>query len=150
MPFFGTPSPIIASLTDAGRNLLARASFGDVAFKVSGFAVGHGGYNDSNPIETTPINTASSDLLYQFFPATGSQKNIAAFEYPTPKTLVVNCRLADTEAIAGLGEIGLWVEILDSSVSAEIGTKVLFAIGHFGIMTKTARQAILYRYVIQF
>lgn len=150
MPFLGTPSPIIATLTDAGRNLLARASFGDVSFKVSGFAVGQGGYNDTNPIQTIPINTAGSNLLYQFFPTSGSQKNVAGFEYPTPKTLVVNCRLADTEAIAGLGEIGLWVEILDSSVPAEIGAKILFAVGHFGIMTKTARQAILYRFVIQF
>ena len=99
MPFLGTPSPIIASLTDAGRNLLARASFGDVAFNVSGFAVGQGGYSDLNPIETIAINTASSDLLYQFFPIAGSQKNVSGFEFPTPKTLVVNCRVADTEEI---------------------------------------------------
>jgi hypothetical protein len=150
MPYLGTPSPIIASLTDAGRSLLARASFGDVVFNVSGFAVGQGGYDDSNPINTVPINTASSSLLYQFFPASGSQKQIAGFEYPTPTTLVVDCRLADSEAVAGLGEIGLWVEVINSSVLAEIGTKVLFAIGHFGIMTKTQKQVILYRFVIQF
>lgn len=150
MPFFGTPSPIIATITDAGRNLLARASLGDVAFRVYGFAVGQGGYDVSNPINTTPINTASSDLLYQFFPALGSEKEISGFVYPTPKTLVVDCRVAELEAIAGLGEIGLWVEILNSSAPAEIGTNVLFALGHFGLMTKTPRQVILYRFVIQF
>ena len=116
-----------------------------------GFAVGREGYDDSNPVKITAIDPSLTALEDQFFPTVGTRKAFESFETPTPKTLVVNCRLASDESVAGLGEIGLWAEIIESTVSpAEIGTEFLMAVAHFGLQTKTLRQAILYRFIIQF
>lgn len=149
MPFTDVPDPIIASLTDIGRTNLARATIGDLSFKVVGFKTGRGGYNDANPVKTIVIDTTATALIDPIFPVSGI-KPYEALEFPTPKTLVVNCRIASTESVAGLGEIGLYATVLESSVPAEVGTDFLLAIGHFPLFTKTLKQAVLYRFVIQF
>lgn len=57
------------------------------------------------------------------------------------------------EGISGLGaygELGLWVEILDSSYPDEIGNYVLFAMSHFPIQPKTDRTILTFRIVVSF
>lgn len=150
MPFLDTPDPITASLTDLGRINFARAALGEISFQVSSFAVGREGYNDLNPVKIDPINPSLNTLEDHFFPPANNLKNLESIEKPTPKTIVANCRLADTEAVSGLGEIGLWAEIVNSTSSpAEIGTKFLLAVAHYPIVTKTLRQVIVYRIIIQ-
>lgn len=150
MPYVSTPSSIEARLTDAGRNAFSRMSLGEISFVLKGFDVGREGYNDANPVLIDPIVTSNTALGDKIFPTTG-QKDVETFENPTPKTLVANFRLASNEAVAGLGELGVWAEIINSTVSpSEVGTRFLMAISHFPIMTKTLRQAILYRVIIQF
>ena len=150
MPFTDTPSPIVSTLTDEGRTNFARSILGEISFTVKGFAVGREGYLDANPVLIDPIDTSLTTLGDQFFPAVGTRKNFEVLETPTPATLVVNCRLASDESVAGLGELGIWAEILNSDVPSEIGTEFLMAVSHFGLQTKTLRQAILYRVIIQF
>ncbi len=148
--FTDTPDPIVSLLSDSGRNAFARSVLGEISFVVKGFAVGREGYDDTNPVLIDPIDTSLTTLGDQIFPTVG-QKDLEAFELPTPKTLVTNFRLASDEAVAGLGELGMWAEIIHSTVSpAEIGTRFLLAVAHFPIMTKTLKQAILYRVIIQF
>lgn len=150
MPFLSTPSSIIASLSEIGRTNLARSILGEISFKLSGFAVGRGGYNDINPVLVTVIDTSLADLIDHFFPLVGT-KPLELIERPTPATIVANCRLASTEAVSALGEIGLWAEIINSTVDvSEIGTTFMLAVGHFPIQTKTLRQAIVYRFIVQF
>jgi len=151
MPLFtDVPDPIIATLTDLARTSLARSIMGEISFKLSGFAVGRDGYSGVNPVKIIAINPSLTGLLDQFFPLTG-QKSLELIENPQPPTVVANCRLASTEGVSALGEIGLWAEIINSTVSlGEVGTKFLFAVGHFPIQTKTLRQAIVYRFIIQF
>lgn len=149
--FTSVPDPIIGTLTEIGRTSLARATLGEISFKLSGFAVGRGGYNSTNPVKVDAINPALTDLIDQFFPTIGTTKSIEYIERPTPSTIVANCRLASSEAVSALGEIGLWAEIVDSTISiGEIGTTFLLATGHFPIQTKTLRQAIVYRFIVQF
>jgi hypothetical protein len=151
MAFTDTPDPIIASLTDEGRTSFARAVLGEISFVLKGFAVGRDGYDMANPVKIIPINGSLTDLIDQFFPAPGTRKAYESIEKPTDKTLVVSCRLASDEAVSGLGEIGLWAEIIHSAVSPlEVGTEFLMAAAHFGLQTKTLRQAVVYRFIIQF
>lgn len=151
MSYNDTPDPIFCTLSDVGRTSFARVILGEISFKLKGFAVGRGGYQMANPVLIDPINTASPALIDQFFPTIGTRKAFELLEFPTPKTIVANCRLASTEAIAGLGELGVWAEIVHSAVSPlEVGTEFLMAIAHMPIMTKTTRQAIVYRVIIQF
>ena len=113
------------------------------------FRSGRGGYNSINPVKIVSIDGSSTSLIDQFFPSTGI-KLLEAIELPTPSTVVANCRLAKDDAISALGEIGLWAEIIYSVAPSDIGRTFLMAVGHFPIVTKTLRQAILYRMIIQF
>lgn len=151
MPFTDPPDTILASLTDEGRSNLARVALGEISFVLKGFAVGREGYNDTNPVKVDLINTSSPILGDHFFPAAGARKALESIENPTPATVVANCRLDDPEAIAGLGEVGLWSEIAFSSVNpGEVGNEFLFAVAHFPLSTKTLRQVVVYRIIIQF
>ena len=147
--FTDTPDPIIAVLTDEARTKFAQMTLGMLSFKIKGFAVGRSGYNDTNPVKITAIDSSLIDLEDHFFPAVGI-KLVEAVERPTTSTVVANCRLGRDDAIAGLGEIGVWAEIIYSQAPSEIGTTFLMAVSHFPIVTKTMRQAILYRMIIQF
>jgi hypothetical protein len=79
-----------------------------------------------------------------------TQKVHESLEFPTPKTVVANCRLSPEEAISALGEIGLWCSITTSVNPIEIGTVFMLGVGHMPLQTKTRRQASLYRFIIQF
>lgn len=147
--FTDTPDPIIATLTDEARTYFAQSTLGILSFKLKGFAVGRSGYNSTNPVKITPIDGSLTDLEDHFFPTTGI-KSLEAIETPTLTTVVANCRLAKDEAVSALGEIGVWAEIVYSLAPSEIGTTFLLAVSHFPIVTKTLRQAILYRVIIQF
>ena len=149
MPFTSIPDPSIASITNAGRNALARATLGEISFKLVGFAVGRDGYQMLDPTKIIPIDQNLSSLLDQIFPTTGIQP-ITALEFPYPYTVVVNCRVNPTDINSALGEMGVWAEIINSTVPTEIGTQFLFAVAHFPIIVKTIKQAILYRIIIQF
>lgn len=151
MPFTDTPDLAVAALTDAGRNALARALVGEISFKLTSFAVGRSGYQDANPVKVMPLDTSLPDLIDQIFPTSPSLASISGFEKPYPKTLVVNCRLASTEAVSALGEIGIWGEIIYSPGNpSEVGTTFLFAVSHFPLCTKILKKVMVYRFVIQF
>jgi len=147
--FTDTPDSILAILTDEGRTNFAQATLGLKSFQLNGFAVGQGGYNSTNPVHIVSIDGSSQSLISQFFPTLGT-KAVETIERPTLSTIVANCRLAKDEAISALGEIGLWAEVIWSTNALEIGTTFLLAVAHFPIVTKTLRQAILYRLIIQF
>jgi len=148
--FTDTPDIILAQLTDTARTNFARMTLGEISFTLSGFAVGRGGYNGTNPVHITPIIGASTALDDQFFPVTGTTP-ITNIERPYESTIVVNCRLGKDDAIAALGELGVWATIIYSAVNpGEVGTSFLLAISHFPIVSKTLKQAILYRVLIQF
>lgn len=148
--FTDTPDPILAQLTDEGRTNFARMTLGEISFTLDGFAVGRGGYNSTNPVHITPIVGSLTALEDQFFPTSGT-KAVEAIERPYESTVVANCRLARDDAVSALGEIGVWATIIYSLVNpSEVGTQFLLAVSHFPIVTKTLRQAILYRVIIQF
>jgi len=149
--FTDTPDPTLAFLTDIGRTNFSRVILGEISFILAGFAVGRGGYLTANPVHIVPIVPSNTALDDQFFPTVGTRKPFELLEFPTPKTIVANYRLASTEALAGLGELGIWGKIIHSTVSPlEVNTEFLLGIAHFPIVSKNLRQAIVYRVIIQF
>lgn len=150
MPFLSTPDNTVASITDIGRINFTRVANGEISFNVKYFAVGRGGYQMADPVKVVPIDPSSGVLIDQFFPASPPLKPIEKIEYPTDTTVVVYCRLAAMESIAGLGEIGMWAEIIYSINPVEVGTQFLLAVAHTPLITKTNNQVSLYRFVIQF
>ena len=262
-----TPDTIIAQLTLEGRNLLARAKLGDVAYRQLGWQLGRGGYFADRPVKITPFidngaeaqgyfelidnsswNTGTyislndkwfiygthflegitpdvtirniqnaildstdsrhyrlvlpvidplyPERLYIQSLMTGEMGNTypitayhvgpttnfnvtpmaggvsAALEdaaWPTPPVIApysgteglieipastaVSFMSRVGEGISGLGaygELGLWVQILDSSYVTEIGNYVLYAMSHFPIQPKTDRTILTFRVVVSF
>lgn len=150
MSYTDTPDSSQAKLTDIGRSYLNRSTIGDASFKLSGFDVGHSGYVDSNPVKILPIDQSSTALDDKYFPL-ADQENFAGKERPHSKTIVFNCRLGHSvpDNIGAIGEVGIWAEVMYSSVPSEIGTKFLFAIAHFPILVKNNQNVFVFRIMIQ-
>ena len=88
MPFLDPCDTIVAQLTYEGRNLLARAKFGDVAFRVAGWQMGRGGYDVTDPVKVTPfIDPAAVAVWYvkilsnSFVPGDKVVLNGVTFDY---------------------------------------------------------------------
>jgi hypothetical protein len=152
---YTSPSDSIqAYLTDYARQLIARATIGEVVYQVVGFSVGRGGYDIYDPVLVEPVDTAAQTLEDQVFPDAINYAPFAAIEQPTTTSVMYACRLpstpAPTNADYGLGELGVWGKILVSNVPSEVNATFLFAAAHFPIRAKTYRDAWLLRAVVQF
>lgn len=151
MGYTDTPDSSLAKLTNGGRSYYARMIMGDVSFKLVGFDVGHDGYITSNPVKIAPINQSSTSLDSKFYPTTGIQFFEGSIQYPHPKTAVLNCRLghSDPQNVGAIGEIGIWGEVVSSTVPAEVGTRFLYAIAHTPILVKNLQNVFVYRILVQ-
>ena len=71
-------------------------------------------------------------------------------EFPNTQATSLVCRAEQTEANKGLGEVGIYVDIIDSVNPQEIGNRVLYAIGHYPIVAKNAKSVFLTRVITQY
>jgi len=71
-------------------------------------------------------------------------------EQPNAEAVSLVCRVAQGDGNFGLGEIGIYVDIVDSINTAEIGTRVLYAIGHFPIIAKNSKSVLVTRVITQY
>jgi hypothetical protein len=86
------------------------------------------------------------------FPAT-APNDVEAFldiEFPNSQATSLVCRASQTEANFGLGEVGIYVDIIDSVNPQEIGERILYAIGHFPIVAKNAKSVFVTRVITQY
>lgn len=155
MAITDTPDEIQAYLTDGARNYIARAVNGELAFRAVGFSMGRGGYNPADPVHILAVDTTVNQLADQVYPDVTGESPFQSIDWVGDTAVVYNCRLPATSITSnadyGLGEIGLWAEILSSpSDPSEVGTIFLFAIGHMPIRCKTRRDVILFRVVTNF
>ncbi len=147
---------IQTKVTDRTRELIARSYLGNVSFVTVGFAVGRGGYDPSDPVQSLPVNGADVELSDKVYP-TAAPLDYAPCEAPESPVFnvrVYNCRLAanplPSNADYGLGELGLYGQIIKSDNPSEIGEVFLMAIGHFPIKVKTNRDVFLLRAVVSY
>lgn len=118
-------------LTDAVTSpigLLARSRAEGLIYQVKEFAVGTGGYDVTDPVTvlaTDPFATALANAVYR-----GLVEHVEFDGASEPNTVDYWCRVPRAAGQGGIGEIGLFYEILWSPVAGEIGTTGLFAIAH--------------------
>jgi hypothetical protein len=82
------------------------------------------------------------------FPA--SVADFLTIEYPNPGAVSLVCRASQAEGNFGLGEVGIYVDILDSVNPQEIGTRILYAIAHFPIVAKNSKSVLVTRVLTQY
>lgn len=148
MAFVESTSDVTARITNAGRDALASLVLGEVAFKLSSFRVGRGGYVSINPVKVEPVDATLAALL----DPVGSSKSFAAIENPIgPNVVAPVCRLglSDTDVEFGLGELGVYATYLVNDTAPElIGEEFLFAVAHFPLISKTPSHTLVWRVLI--
>ena len=151
-PYGGVTQDVLAALTDDGRNLIARGLGEGLGYKIIGFRVGRGGYNPAVPTEASPLVATDTELIDPFYPSVLlPPATIDRFEFPNDAAASFLCRVPSSEAIAGLGEIGLYAEVTVSpSDPTEVGDVYLFAHAHRPLHAKTLQDVLVWRLVVQF
>ena len=152
IPYGGVPNDVLAALTDAGRNLIARSMLEGLAFRIVGFRVGRGGYDPINPLNAQVLNGADVELLDPMWPTILlPPEAIARYEAPNDYGMSFLCRVPSADAIAGIGEFGVYAEILSSPVDpTEVGDTVLFAHMHRPLHGNTLQDVLVWRLCVQF
>lgn len=120
-------------VTNVGNAMIARSILDGTIYAVTEFSVGVGGYPIGDPGTVTPVNLADTTLSSEVY-----RGRVGFVDWVVDPDWEVQyyCRVPRDEAYGGLGELGLWAEILWSPFPAEIGTFFLFALGHFPCQTK--------------
>jgi hypothetical protein len=98
------------------------------------------------------ISTALGDPAYPVPPLLGNFISPEG-DTETPTTTSVSFLMRVPEGPIGMnayGEVGIWVEVLDSRFAPEIGRRVLYAMGHFPIQSKSDRHIYVQRVIINF
>jgi hypothetical protein len=72
-------------------------------------------------------------------------------EIPSSTTPSLMSRLGEgIDGMGAYGELGFWVEVIDTQFPLELGRKVLYAMAHFPIQPKTDRTILTFRVVMSF
>jgi len=114
------------------------------------------GFGDTINFLITPMSMAVSTTLldpaYPIPPLLGTYfLPDGRIEIPTSTTASFVMRIPDgAVGMNAYGEIGLWVEVLESIHPMEKGRHVLFAHGHFPILAKTDRSLLTFRVLIHY
>ncbi|MDD5670387.1 MAG: hypothetical protein PHN49_01980 [Candidatus Omnitrophica bacterium] len=141
-PAAGPAGAIDLQLTNAATALMIRANLDGTLYAVTEFAVGTGGYDPTAPGTVVAVNPADVALTTQVWrgPVTHVQ-----YQAPTPPWSVQYwCRLPQGQAIQGIGEVGLYAEILWSPFPWEIGMTFLWAKQHMPLQARHANAAGLF------
>lgn len=136
------------TITTQAREYLARSASDGTSIKIVEFSVGSNGYNPAIPLYATIPNPDDTELEAEIYrnSITAVEQNVLVDG--TAKSFV--CRLSSDSIVGGIGEIGLWAEVIDSPFSSEIGEKFLFAICHQPLNVKSLRHVASYRIIIAF
>lgn len=145
----GVPTAAIAVLTDEGRTNLTRIATEGLAFRVTHFQVGRGGYDPADPTQATTPNPALTTLEDPVWPSPTTYEEIDLEEFPNNEAVAFLCRLESDEALYGLGEIGLIATINNSPLTpAENGTQFLFAAAHVPMQANTENHVYGWRIIV--
>ncbi len=131
------------SAGDLGNlNTLVEYDIGGLGFNNFGIAPGTGFL----------AGGASPYLENERFPASAPAVVEPFFdiEFPNMSAVSLVCRIGQTDGNFGLGELGIYVDIVDSVNSAEIGTRILYAISHFPIVAKNVNSNFVTRAITQY
>jgi len=144
-PFGSGVSPVVASVTDLARQYLARSITDGTSIRITHFAVGTSGYDPANPLSAVSVDPTATSLVSEVYRDTIDLVETATLD-GTSKSFVA--RIGRDELAAGIGEIALIAQIIDSPFPFEIGTFFAFAIAHQPLNVKTLNHVTSYRVII--
>lgn len=132
----------IASGDPGNLNTLVEFDAGGLGFNNFGVTPGTGllAGGISPTLESERFPSSAPTVVEPFFD----------IEFPNISAVSLVCRIGQTDGNFGLGELGIYVDIIDSVNPADIGTRVLYAISHFAIVAKNANSNFVTRAITQY
>jgi hypothetical protein len=155
----GSSDPLIqnvvkATVTGTVVSILAIAngSIGNlntlVEFDAGGFGIDNFGITPGTGFLAGGLDPV---LESQKFPPTAPDvEPFYDIEFPNVSAVSLVCRIGPTDANVGLGELGIYVDIIDSVNPDEIGSRILYAITHFAIIAKNSNSNFVTRAITQY
>jgi hypothetical protein len=140
--------PILAAVTDRGRQRLADMLVTGRGFIIESFILGSGGHDPENPtITLTPDPTITSVPFASFGP-----KALAQLYFISPTCPAFDAYIDYLEGVGELSNIGLISRVITSPYAddPQLGVEELFAIGNFPLRTKLDSERLTFRVSIQF
>lgn len=134
-------SDVIGKVTMEARRMLARSISDGTSIRIRYMALGTGGYNQSNPTQAKIIDENATQLESEIYRKIIDGSEVAN----TLGSRSYYARFSYDSFTGGVGEVGLFAEIQNSTVTSENGTTFLFALAHQGLATKTRSHTITYR-----
>jgi len=126
--------------------MLARSFAEGLGFKISRFSVGTAGYDPTDIAKSLPVDNTRTTLQSEIFSDT-----VDLVESPNTTGRSFYCRLQPTEANHGLGEIGIWGEVVHSPENpTEVGDFFLFALVNQPFEGNNDDYTYIYRIVVQY
>jgi hypothetical protein len=118
------------------------------------FDAGGAGFNnfDVSPGAGFLGGGVSPGLESAAFPA-GAPNDLEDFldiERPNAEAVSLVCRIPQEVGNVGFGEVGIYADITDSVNPAEIGQRILYAVGHFPIVAKNTKSVLVTRVITQY
>lgn len=116
--------------TPSATYFLTRSQTDGTIFAITEFAVGTGGYTITDPKTAVAVTTTDTALANEAY-----RGRIEHIEYGAA-FVDYWCRVPREVAQGGIGELGLFAEILWSPIPGEVGTSHLFALMHHPCQTR--------------
>jgi len=152
----GTPDPNDLKLTNLANDpfpggYIARSAVDGTIYAITEFAIGTGGYSLAVPTTVVPVNTADTALANEVYRARIDNITYDTTNYPAdPWEVTYWCRVPHDVAVAPIGELGLFAEIIWSPIPAEIGTKFMFALMHMPCQCRHTKSVHFYQVTIEY
>lgn len=134
-------------ITTVAREYLARSAADGTSIKIVDFSVGSGGYVTSLPLYAKDPDPEAVSLESEIY-----RGPLTAVENVTINGMAKSFvgRLSLESVVGGIGEIGLWAEIISSPFPTEIGEQFLFALCNQPLNVKSMKHVASYRIIIIF
>lgn len=141
------PLLVVSRVTNRAREIMARGLIDGTSLRVVQAGVGTGGFDNSNPTSSLPIDPTATSLQNEIF-----RDVIDRIEIPVTSGTAVSFvfRISRTESFGPIGEIALYAEIQNSPIPLENGSLIMFSIAHQPIITKTPNHVYTTRIIIAF
>lgn len=159
---------VINASTDPLIQNIVRASVVNAVVTIAALAAGSAGNENTlvefdaggagfNSFDVTPGagflgGGISPSLESAKFPAgaPGDVEDFLDIERPNAESVSLVCRVPQDVGNFGFGEIGIYADITDSVNPLEIGQRILYAIGHFPIVSKNTKSVYVTRVITQY
>lgn len=136
---------VSAKMTALARKLTAESAATGISVRGVEFGVGRGGFNPFDPTEVLLVDSQATTLIDPVVLG----RAITQYERANNSCSSFYCELDFADANYLLGEVAIWALVRRPPIYADLGEKILFALGHFPAKAKNLNMKMAFRVLVQ-